>query len=69
VHGRAAEIAQWGRGGRGGRRWRSARAESGAARGITLADIENAIAGVWREDVLSSFTYPVLAELPAVSEE
>jgi NAD(P)H-hydrate epimerase len=69
VHGRAAEIAQWGRGGRGGRRWRSARAESGAARGITLADIENAIAGVWREDVLSSFTYPVLAELPAVGEE
>ncbi|HEU6452271.1 MAG TPA: NAD(P)H-hydrate dehydratase [Gemmatimonadaceae bacterium] len=68
VHGRAAEIAQWGRGRRSERRWRSARGESGGARGITLADVEDAIAGVWREDA-PAFTYPVLAELPDLGEE
>jgi NAD(P)H-hydrate epimerase len=68
VHGRAAELAQWGGGQRRGRGWRSERAQDGGARGITLADIEVAIAGVWREDARTS-TYPVLAELPAVGEE
>ncbi|HEU4586726.1 MAG TPA: NAD(P)H-hydrate dehydratase [Gemmatimonadaceae bacterium] len=68
VHGRAAEIAQWGIGRRGARRARSVRSETGGARGITLADIEDAIAEVWRDDV-PPFTYPVLAELSAVGEE
>jgi NAD(P)H-hydrate repair Nnr-like enzyme with NAD(P)H-hydrate dehydratase domain len=67
VHGRAAEIAQWGRGRPGERRGRSAGSEVAGARGVTLADIERAIARVWREDV-PAFTYPVLAELPAVGE-
>jgi NAD(P)H-hydrate repair Nnr-like enzyme with NAD(P)H-hydrate dehydratase domain len=68
VHGRAAEIAQWGRARPGERRGRSARSEAAGARGVTLADIEHAIAGVWREDV-TPLTYPILAELPAVGEE
>jgi hypothetical protein len=68
VHGRAAEKAQWGSGRRGERRWRSSRGESGGARGITLADIEESIASAWRDEV-PPFTYPVLAELPAVGEE
>lgn len=68
VHGRAAEIAQWGRARPGEGRGRSARSEAAGARGVTLADIEHAIAGVWREDV-TPLTYPILAELPAVGEE
>jgi NAD(P)H-hydrate epimerase len=67
VHGRAAEIAESGRRrrGRGGgarRRW--VRSGEGA-RGITLADIEDAIGRVWLEDAWIP-SYPVLAELPAV---
>ncbi len=68
VHGRAAEIAQWGRGRRGERRWSPARGENGGARGITLADVEDSIARVWREEA-PPFTYPVLAEIPVVGEE
>jgi NAD(P)H-hydrate epimerase len=67
VHGRAAEIAQWGSGRRRERWWGSARDGTTGARGITLADIEDAIAEVWREEV-RTFTYPVLAEIPAVGE-
>lgn len=65
VHGRAAEIADPGRGASGAwRRRRGARSDSDA-RGITLADIEEAIARVWREECIPP-TYPTLAELPAV---
>jgi len=67
VHRRAAEIAQRcsDHGGGGVRRGRAARSEDVGGRGITLADIEEAIGKVWREDV-SITHYPVLAELPAV---
>ena len=54
VHGRAAEIAE--RGGGGG------------SRGVTLGDVERAIARVWAED-LPSPVYPALAELPPVGDQ
>jgi NAD(P)H-hydrate repair Nnr-like enzyme with NAD(P)H-hydrate dehydratase domain len=64
VHGRAAEIAELG--GRGGEARRRLGAPSDrTARGITLADVEEAIARVWAEDYCP-LAYPVLAELPAV---
>lgn len=67
VHGRAAEIAQWGRARGGEKRGRGAWSDVGGARGITLADIEEAISKVWREESRPP-VYPVLAELPAVGE-
>lgn len=65
VHGRAAEIAELG--GRDGGGWRRGRGAHRArsARGVTLAEVENAIGRVWSEDDVSP-SYPVLAELPAV---
>jgi hypothetical protein len=65
VHGRAAEIAELG--GRGGHYWRRVRRGHSArtSRGVTLADIEAAIARVWVEEDCPR-SYPVLAELPAV---
>ena len=77
AHGRAAELAganhirgggRRGGGARegvgGGARWQRGRSGE-SARGVTLADIEEAIGRVWAEDV-SVWSYPVLAELAAV---
>ncbi|HET7622417.1 MAG TPA: NAD(P)H-hydrate dehydratase [Gemmatimonadaceae bacterium] len=65
VHGRAAEIAEFGRR-RGGERQGKWRAHShSSARGVTLADVEAAIARVWADDSRPP-GFPVLAELPAV---
>jgi NAD(P)H-hydrate epimerase len=64
VHGRAAEIAGSGTSpGAGARRPRGGPARC-EVRGITLADIEDAIGRVWSEDAPLP-VYPVLAELPA----
>jgi NAD(P)H-hydrate epimerase len=71
VHGRAAEIAEsrhWrGEGRKGeGRAARRQRGRGGeSSRGVTLADIDDAIGRVWAEDV-SIPGYPVLVELVAV---